>query len=774
MSNFYKQISVLYIEDDPIDQMVFKRSVKAQNLPYDLTLTDSVEQTKVLFSCGAEFDIIISDYQLKDGDFFDIIEIIKDIPIIFVTGAGNQEVAVKAMKVGVYDYIIKDMEREYLELLPLQIEETLSKHNAQRKIKLLETAVINANDAIAIFNIQKDILDSTIDFSNPIFKNLFRIEDHTKLTLGSLIHQQNNKSQTTRILELILQKNTSSAEICLFQTNDQTDGVWIEINFASIPSEKEDFSDKLVAFARDISVRKKNEKLLRQAKIDAEEAKKAEQQFLAVMSHEIRTPITSITGLTKLLSDTTLADSQLQYVTAIKNSTEQLLALVNDILDLSKIEKKALELSNRLTNLKELLATCTLPLQHMANSKNIKFIIDFDEEIREKVLVDSVKLNQIIVNLVSNAIKFTKQGEVTLKAKALENQAGQYKIQFSIKDSGIGISPEELPFIFDKYKQLEASKTHKQKGTGLGLYIVKNLVELFDSHLIVESEMNVGTTFTFTLDLEKSQKSTLYTENTQFVSLSDLNILIVEDNELNKEILSKLLENLGANPIGAANGLEAIEHIISDQKIDLILMDMNMPLMGGAEAIDIIRTNLLLDWPIIVLSANDPGHRSNVVVEGKVEAIMSKPFQFDTFGTKVTEILSKHPNNKARYHIANKKMFDLEPLKAISSDPNFIGQLIQLIHNKSIESIVGIKKAIANKDYETLSFIAHKMKSSALQINNEALAYLCTSTQEAGEKEHTERLITLSKALAINCQLLIDAFVEEFPYLIQDNIKNSA
>lgn len=757
-----ENIRILYIEDDEIDQMVFKQNVKSQNLPYDLKIVNSVASTQEIIESEEEFDLIIADYILTDGDVFDVIEIINDIPIIFITGSGNQDVAVKAMKIGVYDYIVKDINREYLKLLPLQIDQVLRKYENKNRIEFLESAIINSNDSIAIFDYNSNIFQSLLNFWNPSFGKLFSCYGEQLYTLGDILNIEQNRIQGKLLFDLIINRSKDVLELLITLKNKE-EPIWIEISSLRMESNKNQQNGKLVIFTRDITKRKKDEQLLVEAKARAEEAKKAEQQFLAVMSHEIRTPITSITGLTNLLIDTPLDGIQVNYLNAIKNSTELLLALVNDILDLSKIEKNAIQFSRDRTNLYELLSASTLPFIHLAENKHIEFVLNFDKDLKKNIVIDATRLNQIIVNLVSNAVKFTNEGKVELLVEVIENSEETYVLRFTVKDTGVGISKEKLPLIFDKYKQLDASLKHQQKGTGLGLYIVKHLIRLFGSELFVKSIENEGTTFTFDLKVEKvNEEAESIFEEIDY-SLDGKNILIVEDNELNCEILSKIISGFKANPILAYNGLQAIKQVIDNKHIDIILMDINMPEMDGNEAVSVIRNGLNNDIPIIILSASNEQSFYQTELESQVDGIVSKPYKLESLKNQLCNVLSVRENSEVVENI--KQYYDLTPLRKLTGSKEFVLELLKIYYSQTLEFSEEIANAIKDKNYHALQQLAHKLKSSAMHINNKSLEVTCKLAEKAGIDKKYDKLILLSELIIEACLELRTRLGIDFPGL---------
>ncbi|MBX7182828.1 MAG: response regulator, partial [Bacteroidia bacterium] len=369
---------------------------------------------------------------------------------------------------------------------------------------------------------------------------------------------------------------------------------------------------------KDITHKKLAEDKLKKAKEDAELLAKAKSDFLSVMSHEIRTPMNAVIGFTDLLASENPRDDQKEYLQILQYSTNHLLGLVNDVLDYSKIEAGKLSFENRPFDLKVVMNN----LFHMFNSKAIEKGLKFHLVPYEKnnlfVLGDELRLNQILNNLVGNAIKFTNFGEVSIGFLIDKESETSYEIRFQIKDSGIGIPNEKIGTIFDSFSQAEIGTSRKYGGTGLGLSISKSLVELQGGRIWVESQPGSGSNFEFTIHFGKvasAEKEIM--ENVGLNSLEGMRILLAEDNIVNVLLAKRLLEKWGCVIDVAANGAIAIEKF-KETSYDLVLMDIQMPEMDGIQATSAIRrmeTGGRI--PIIALSAN---------VETELEDKISKDF----------------------------------------------------------------------------------------------------------------------------------------------------
>ncbi len=536
-----------------------------------------------------------------------------------------------------------------------------------------------------------------------------------------------------------------------------------------------------VIAARDVTIQKQFEKELVAAKIQAElatitaevakakaesatsiaeNAVKTKQQFLSNMSHEIRTPMNAIIGFTKVLLKTELTDKQREYLSAIKLSGDSLIVLINDILDLAKVESGKMTFEEIPFKLSDSIRSMLYLFDLKIQEKNLDLLIDFDEKIPEVLIGDPVRLNQIILNLASNSIKFTSKGSISVAAKLLKENDQSVSIAFTIGDSGIGIEEEKIGKIFENFQQAYSGSSRLYGGTGLGLAIVKQLVETQGGSVSVKSELNVGTWVSFILPFKKSYlQPELLQEHFDFDrEVQHIKVLVAEDVKLNQLLMKTLLEDFGFESTIVSNGKLAIEKLATTA-YDLILMDLQMPEMNGFEATTYIRNVMKSTIPIIALTADVTTMDVEKCRAIGMDDYISKPVDERILYNKILSFVkkSKAETNlkKIELDLAQKiKYFDLSFLeKRTKSNPKLMIEMISLYLEQTPSLIKGIKKSFEEKDWKMLSATIHKMipSFSIMGIHSD-YELLAKKIQEfADAQQFTEDISTMVNQLETTC-----------------------
>jgi PAS domain S-box-containing protein len=384
---------------------------------------------------------------------------------------------------------------------------------------------------------------------------------------------------------------------------------------------------------------------------EAQEAKGMQEQFLANMSHEIRTPMNGIQGMTNLLLETSLEEPQKEFVDIIKRSADNLLVVINDILDFSKIKAGKLTIEKIDFRLKDVLDNVKAVFHHRVKKKGLLLEVEIDPEIPSLLTGDPHRLNQVLINLIGNAIKFTENGYIRVKVILQERAADQAALLFTVADTGIGIPADRIPEIFDNFSQAGLDISRKYGGTGLGLAICKQLLQLQGGSISLKSEAGRGAEFSFRISYSSSQReepgavaavATGMADSSQL--LKGKKILVAEDNEVNQKLVEYVLTKAGGIVQLANNGLEAVNCLQQDSGYDLIIMDLQMPVMDGYGATKIIRDDLQLQTPMIAMTATALVGEQVRCLDAGIDEYMTKPFDFKELYKMINSLLGEDEN----------------------------------------------------------------------------------------------------------------------------------
>jgi PAS domain S-box-containing protein len=476
--------------------------------------------------------------------------------------------------------------------------------------------------------------------------------------------------------------------------------------------------------ATDITDRARYQQALVAAREEAEDARKMQEQFLANMSHEIRTPMNGIQGMTHLLRDTPLNSQQAEFVHLIGRSVENLLVIINDILDFSKIKAGKLQIEHIDYRLVDVLDNVGGLFSERMARQSLPLAVTVDPGVPDWIQGDPHRLNQVLINLVGNAVKFTTKGSIRIKVAIGERRPGQVVLEFSIADEGIGIRSDDLRSIFDPFEQAGADITRKFGGTGLGLAICQQLLKLQGGDIHLTSQEGVGTTVRFHLPvgIEPPIPHDRPPVIGQFEGfLAGLKFLVAEDNPINQKVTEHVLRKAGADVTIAGDGEEAIR-LLASQRFDLIVMDLQMPVMDGYAATRHIRQVLRLDTPVLAMTASAIKGERLRCLEAGMNEYMSKPFEFADFYQRVGRMI-RATNELPVPDVRSKPtgVFDLSLLSEVG-DEDYIRDIIQTFIDSLPVQVTELETAVSSCDPDRVYVIAHRLRGSTGMLQATALS----------------------------------------------------
>lgn len=651
--------SILLVEDDHFDAIEFQRAIKKSQVDIEeIRICKYAEEAIETLETWIP-DCMFIDYQLPKTNGLELLKKIKSIvpqlPVIVLTSQGDERIAVEMMKAGAMDYFPKsEINSEKLtkafHTMTQMREVERKREKAQKELtekeELIDKIALLSPNIIYVIDIEKwaNIFHNKQIWSILGYnENEFSPESNSVLL--SLINVQDQSAFRKHYYHIKHSVNDGEViekEFRLMHKNGSE--VWIITREVPFKRNANGEVQEVLGTAIDITRRKFVENELIRAKKEAEEASRIKSDFLSTMSHEIRTPMNAIVGFTDLLLTSNFTGQEEEYLNTIKYSADNLMVILNDILDFSKIEAGKLHLENFEFDLREKLTYLQKTFHIAARKKNLELTFQLAEDVPVYLIGDPHRLNQILVNLLGNAIKFTNEGFVRLYVTVEKNINSIVSLKFAIQDSGMGISADKLNQIFDSFSQAHENNASKFfGGTGLGLTITRKLTELMHGTIHAESELARGSTFSVTLSFSKSDKPSLKNAVnllTNF-SLNGYRILVADDILANQILLKHLLKKWGAEFVICSNGQEVLDAIL-EQHFDLILMDLQMPVMDGITALKIIRQSFpsYAAVPVIAFTA-DTFAESLPELEGyHFNDFVTKPFKFEELTKKIARHLS--------------------------------------------------------------------------------------------------------------------------------------
>ena len=671
-----------------------------------------------------KFNLNISDFAIHDATT-DMLQLIK-----------RKEIMSKDMLL-----LVEDLKRQKKELQNSEEELKFSNKRFSALIQNMQSGILLESSERKIVLANKTFCDI---FGIPVSPEQLIGNDCENSARDSKAYFANSENFIERIETILHEKKLVQNEEL-----EMTNGTFLERDFVPIFSDNE-YNGHLWIY-KDITQRKKNENELVFAKEQAILEKISKEQFLANMSHELRNPINIIIGITELIHDTNLSEKQDEYLGIIKTASENLLSLVNDILDFEKIQAKKIKLHNLPFDIRKCVIEVYQSMKYLAENKNLKLNIHIDNFLTtHHVSGDPLRLKQILFNLVNNAIKFTEKGTIDIFVSMSTNSGSVKQITFEVKDTGIGISKEDISNIYDRYVQVKSESDNYTAGTGLGLTIVKNLVELQNGTITVTSQKGIGSSFTVNIPYEIIEHLEIEKDNIQQkkIDLSNRKILIVEDDKFNQLITNLILKKHGATTDTADNGEIAIE-MLRNNKYDLVLLDLQMPVLNGYKTAEIIRnkiegTNSFV--PIIALTANILSGEKEKCLSIGMNDYLSKPFKENDLIEKVDLLMTRPNKNES-------KLVDLLYLKSIAPENNnFYEQLITEFLFQTPLLMDEMKKSVQTKNWKNVEETAHRLKGRISFIGS---PYFIKSIAEielnCQKRQHLNMLPAMLDSLDTNC-----------------------
>ncbi|MBK9320234.1 MAG: response regulator [Bacteroidetes bacterium] len=785
-------IKVQIIEDYQQDIYILENAIKSSGLEIDITVSRSIEEAIDVTSKN-NFDCIFLDYYFPKQNGSDFLKYYssknKSGNIIMVTSQEDVHMAVECMKLGASDFLTKN------QITPASIGKSLRYvlkiKEAREDAERAEAALLESEFKLKNIIAKSPIILFNIDKTGKI--TLFRGKAAFNLSIKPEAVIDRNLSEFTN--ELPIRREDFNKACTTNETNYKTavNGHHFDVNYIPIRNEDKQING-MMGVAIDITSFIKNEEELMNTIEVKEGSAKIKEQFLANMSHEIRTPIHGIISLTQFVLNTSISEEQKKYLDLIRKSADTLLVIVNDILDLSKIDSGKLVFEETPFSIKDTLQTAVASFIPKTTEKNIELKTEVSKNLPDTLAGDPVRLTQIINNLLGNAVKFTDKGSVRIVVNTLEQNSTHIVLEFRISDTGIGIPAHKIDSIFESFTQAGDDITRKYGGTGLGLTITKQLIERQNGSIHVESIANEGTTFIFHIPykicIENNQE--IVKEKKNIIHLpSELKVLIAEDHDINRFIIEKMFKEWGLTPTFAITGVEAVK-AAKEQIFDVILMDIEMPDMNGYRATEIIRAELPYPnntVPIIAMTGHAMAGEKEKCIGIGMNDYLSKPFKPEDLKQRIADLTGKSVINNtpdkqaqsavtaaketapiAETSVGSRPLINLGFLKEISeNNDQFFVEFIQMFLQNTPASISEIENAISNQNWEAIRQAAHKMKPSFNYVGLKELSGISAKIEDLAKRnEDMEMIKTNIEQIKKVCEIAYTELEHEIKTIINN------
>lgn len=593
-------------------------------------------------------------------------------------------------------------------------------------------------------------LEDTIQFVNPCFEEMsgYKMEELIGRKASDLFLEEDDKMIVEKKRQLREKGQSDMYESKII--NKSGHKRWWMISGAPNFNDHGELIGS-IGIHLDVTESKELELNLKIAREKAEESSKAKEAFLANMSHEIRTPLNAIIGMIRELSKERLSEKQSYFAGNISVASQHLLSVLNNVLDISKIEAGELHLDAHDFDLKSILSEVRSIMITRCEEKSLYFQINQNTSSNTIFIGDSSRLRQVLINLVGNAVKFTEKGGVTIDYEVKDLPKKKKSLKIVVKDTGIGMNKTYMDRLFNKFSQEDVSVSRNYGGSGLGMAITRELIQLMNGQISVDSKKNIGTTITLNIELSEGKTENIKTKAMPYKLTEKIKTLLVEDNEFNRIVALSTLKNFNCEVIVANNGLEAVNILRSGEKFDIILMDLQMPVMDGFESTNVIRNELKITTPIIALTANAFKSELEHCRQIGMNECVTKPFEEITLMETIYKLINTNQGNNIEINgVDNEEgsvLYNLDTLqKLFKNDQNQIKLMIDIFINQIDSICPEINAAYLNGNLNTVYRLVHKIKPSIETMGitgiKEAIRYIEKSTKENSNSVQLQEYIT--------------------------------
>ena len=764
-----RALSILIIEDDLIDRKHMERLLMRSSLSIEKVTTAHHLDEAVPLLQTQHFDVVLLDLNLPDSGGLSTIDQVNQanpkVAVIVATGEGYEELGLEAVAVGAQDYLIKG---EFdSQMLSKTVRYAVERRQVQNVLRENEQRLKIVLDSILTGIVISDAQTHEIVDMNPMAEEILGWSQQDLLGKACILFTcldpqlgnipVNTHDPIDRVESTLIKADGSRVSVLRSSRPITLKGHPYSINsFADITELK---IAKEKAEQINLKLREATERANKMA-AQAAMANEAKSHFLANMSHEIRTPMNGVMGMLDLALDEELNDTTREYLMVSKSSAKALLNIINDILDVSKIEAGKMSLEIISCDLNQLLMDIDALMRSQTKDRDLDFGIVFKSPIPRHINTDPTRLRQCLTNLIGNAIKFTEQGHVKVWVST-ELEKNQPLLRFDVEDTGIGIASDRLGSIFESFTQADGSTTRRYGGTGLGLTITRQLVELLGGKVTVESTQGQGSTFTMKIGLhrisphEPMMDSLIRTEPGSWASPDETiafqgHILVAEDDEVNQCTIQTLLTKLGLDVTIAKDGLEA-ERVGSEQLFDLIFMDMHMPGQNGLEATQRLRQKGV-SCPIVALSASVLSEDIQASLAAGCDGHLGKPIERQKLKDTLYQYLvepTAHTSGPPRAmndsenkppSVSSEQIINSEELFDRVDDDIVILDIFAAFMEDNAQRLADLEEAITTLQWDTLHELAHTIKGSAATLAAHPLSHAALELEEAIKQKDSESL----------------------------------